>query len=219
MFSRKTADFLFENHLKDSKEWFNENRSDYEQYVLEPLRQLVCELSEVMHEIDPLLICEPKVGKSISRIYRDTRFFRDHMWLIFIRDKKLYNGLPGFYFEVSPNSFSYGCGYYSTAPASMAAVRKLILDGDADAKRALESYKKQDVFTLVDERYKRSKYPDAPPEQREWLDQRGLCAAASSKDAELLFSDKLAKKLGEDYKKLRDIYMFMMKAESLKDAI
>ena len=44
-----------------------------------------------MLEIDPAIMCLPKVGKSISRIWRDTRrgpelpIFRDVMWLTFLR--------------------------------------------------------------------------------------------------------------------------------------
>ena len=43
-FSREALDFLMENKLRDSKEWFREHRKDYDRLVLLPMRQLVLEL-------------------------------------------------------------------------------------------------------------------------------------------------------------------------------
>lgn len=219
-FSENTLDFLFENRVRDSREWFKEHKGQYEQLVLEPMRRLVTELTPVMMEIDPLMICEPKVGRSISRIYRDTRFsrdksvFRDVMWCLFIRDKKLYEGLPGFFFEISPVGFRYGCGYYKASAASMNAMRELITGGDREFKKAMAAYEKQKVFKLIDERYKRSKYADRTESEREWLDQKSICLVAESGDLPLLFSQELSAKLAEDFRLLAPVYSFLMKAES-----
>ena len=117
-FCDESLDFLFLNRLNDSKTFFNENRSEYERLVLQPLRQLVTDIEPAIHEIDPFLVCEPKVGKSISRIFRDTRFthdkhiFRDVMWCTFYRDRKLFGSMPAFFFEFSPRCTRWGCGYY-----------------------------------------------------------------------------------------------------------
>ena len=116
--SAKTLDFLFENKLNNSKEWYHAHKKEYTELVLRPLAELVVKLKPTMLELDPDLIVEPRVTRSISRIYRDTRFskdkslYRDNMWLIFIRDKKLYEGPPGFYVDISPRGLSYGMGYY-----------------------------------------------------------------------------------------------------------
>ncbi|MEA4894939.1 MAG: DUF2461 domain-containing protein [Oscillospiraceae bacterium] len=218
--SEKTVDFLFENRVVDSKVWFNEHRSEYESLVLEPMRELVTLLRPAMLSIDPLLICEPKVGRSISRIYRDTRFsrdkstFRDVMWCVFIRDKKLYDGLPGFWFEFSPRGFRYGCGYYQASADSMEAIRSLILNDDSSFKAAQVAFKKQSVFYMEDTKYKRSRYPDQPEDKREWLDQKSLCFIADSTDSDMLFSDGLADKLARDFTLLVPMYEFMMNAEA-----
>lgn len=219
-FSEKTLKFLFENRVVDSKTWFTEHRAEYDSLVIKPLKELVMALKPTMLEIDPLLICDPKVGRSISRIYRDTRFsndksiFRDVMWCVFIRDKKLYDGLPGFWFEFSPRGFRYGCGYYQASGASMDAIRTLILDDDKTFKAARRAFNKQSVFRIEDTKYKRSRYPDQPEEKREWLDQRSLCFIADSDDFDLLFSDALADKLAQDFRLLIPMYDFMMAAEA-----
>lgn len=218
--SEKTVNFLFENRVVDSKTWFTEHRADYDSLVLEPMRELVTSLAPTMLSIDPQLICEPKVGRSISRIYRDTRFsndkstFRDVMWCVFLRDKKLYEGPPGFWFEFSPRGFRYGCGYYQASSNSMEAMRSLIINDDKSFNAAQKAFKNQSVFHMEDTKYKRSRYPDQPEEKREWLDQKSLCFIADGTDFDLLFSDGFADKLAQDFKLLTPMYDFMMAAEA-----
>ncbi len=220
-FSKSSLDFLFQNRINDSKPWFLEHKNEYNELVLKPLCELVTALEPAVHEIDKYLICEPKVGRSVSRIYRDVRFsndksvFRDVMWCTFMRDKKLYHGVPAFFFEVSPVGFRYGCGYYQASVESMDAMRQLILDGDRDFLSAIKAFKKQSVFHLEDVKYKRTKFPDQPDELREWLDQKSVCLIANSGDFDMLFSDGLAKKLADDYRSIKPIYDFLMKSESM----
>ena len=219
-FSNETINFLFENRVMDSKVWFTEHRADYDRLVLEPMRELVNALAPTVLSIDPLFICEPKVGRSISRIYRDTRFsydksfFRDVMWCVFIRDKKLYNGLPGLFFEFSPKGFRYGCGYYQASADAMEAMRGMIIADEKSYKMARKAFEKQSVFYIEDTKYKRSRHPEQPENKREWLDQRSLCFITDSDDFDLLYSDALADKLAADFKLLIPMYDFMMAAEA-----
>ena len=110
-FSRKTLDFLVENRIQNSRSWFEEHRQDYNAYVLAPLRELVLALTPTMLKIDPLFTVEPSVNKTIARIYRDTRFsrdkslYRDEMWITFMRNKRFWQGLPGYYFVFGPDGF------------------------------------------------------------------------------------------------------------------
>ena len=156
-----------ENKLRDSKEWFREHRKDYDRLVLDPMRQLVLELQPGVWKLDDSLIAEPKVGRSISRIYRDTRFtkdkstFRDVCWCVFLREKKLYQGPPAFYFEFSPRFVRWGCGYYRASPRDMDTLRGLILRQDPDFYKADKAVGKNGYFLLEGDRYKRSKFPQA----------------------------------------------------------
>ncbi len=218
-FSDETLSFLFENRVTDSKAWFLEHRADYERLVLEPMRRLVVDLTPAMLSIDPLFICEPKVGKSISRIYRDTRFsrdksiFRDVMWCSFTRPKNMMRGRPGYYFELSPAGFNYGCGWYSTPPETMDVLRDMIKRGDKLFEKAQRAYKRAKVFTLEDTRYKRTRNPDQPESRRLWLDQRSLCLLAHSEDFDLLFSDSLYEKLSEDFLAIAPFYRFLLEGD------
>lgn len=128
MFLQKTIDFL-ENRLQNSKVWYKEHKTEYREYVLEPFIEFVNSLAPALLSLDDMIICEPKVNKAISRIYRDMRFsedkslYRDIMRCFIMRNKKLYNGFPGFLFELSPNGFRYGCGYYAAGSGTMDSIR------------------------------------------------------------------------------------------------
>ncbi len=222
LFSEQSLDFLIENRMRNDRTWYQQNKETFLKNVLAPMQELVESLSGVIAEIDPQLICEPKIGRSISRIHRDTRFskdktvFRDHMWCSFMRDKKVYHGLPGFYFEISPMGFSCGCGYYRADTESMMAMRRLIINRDKTFVKAYDAVKKQNIFAIEGEMYKRSKFPDAKEEYKTWLDRKTICLCHYSDDFDLLFSDGLADWLGEKFKSIEPVYHFFTKAESQK---
>ena len=222
MFSQKTIDFLFENKLQNSKIWYDDHKADFKEHVLTPLAELVTKLAPTMLSIDDMLICDPKVDKTISRIYRDTRFskdkslYRDHMWCSFKRDKKIYTGFPEFFFDVSPAGFCYGFGYYAAGPDSMESMRALILGDDKDFRKALKAIEKQNVFAMDGECYKRSKYPEKPTDLRNWLDRKSIYFIRNSEDFKTLYAENLTDILAEDYKILEPVYKFLLKAELRK---
>lgn len=217
-FSEKTLDFLFENRLQDSKQWFDEHKKEYLEYVLHPLEEMTNALADTALSLDPLVTTDAKVGKTISRIRRDTRFsndkriYREHMWIIFKRGPRMYGtDAPGIYFEISPDSFGYGCGFYSASPEYMEAMRAAILAGSPEAMEAIDAYESQTVYQLDGDRYKRPRYPDQPERLRRWLELRGISLCAESTDAQLLFSDRLAEKVAKDLLVLKPMYRFLLK--------
>ncbi len=217
--SKQTLDFLAENRFSNSKEWFHAHKAQYEEYVMEPMRELVRSLAPAMTAIDPLIVTEPKVGKTISRIYRDTRFshdkslYREIMWIVFSRAKGAFHTMPGFVMEFSLQGFRYGAGYYGAPPKTMEVVRAMILQEDRHFLKAFRATKQQDVFTLIGERYKRSKCPDAPEQYRDWLDRKNLDWMHDSTDANLLFSEKFAQTLAEGFTLLKPFYDFLCHVE------
>lgn len=215
-FSPKSLDFLFENRLRDSREWFQAHKEDFQKLVLTPLQELTVALTPCMLEIDRHFTTEPRVDRTISRVRRDTRFsrdkslYRDNMWIIFKRGKMHGTELPGVYFEISGEGFGYGCGYYSASTGYMNTLRQLVLSGDPVFKKAQRALASQQIFQLEGETYKRPHYPDQPDALRSWLERRNISLSAESKDFELLFSDRLADKLIADFKLLAPIYDFLL---------
>ena len=218
-FTEETLDFMALNRVMDSREWFHQHRGEYLRLVVEPMAELVEDMAPAMWKIDPSLIIIPKVGKSISRIWRDTRrgpglpIYRDVMWITLLRAK--YEGYPSFWFEFSPRCLRWGCGWYQTDPAIMECIRGMILAHDPDWLAALEAFEKQRVFSLEDERYKRTRHPDAPEYERSWLDQKSLCLTHEETGLDLLYSDKLSGTLTRDFGRIVPVYDFFLKAVGL----
>ena len=218
-FTEETLDFMALNRVMDSREWFHQHRGEYLRLVVEPMAELVEDMAPAMWKIDPSLIIIPKVGKSISRIWRDTRrgpglpIYRDVMWITLLRAK--YEGYPSFWFEFSPRCLRWGCGWYQTDPATMDCARDLIKSRDPDWLAAYAAYEAQDVFALEDERYKRTRHPDAPENEREWLDEKSFCLTHEENSLDLLYSEELPRRLAADFERIAPVYDFFLKAVAM----
>ncbi|HNX14806.1 MAG TPA: DUF2461 domain-containing protein [Oscillospiraceae bacterium] len=217
-FSEKTIQFLIENKIENSRDWFTAHKADYLRFVVQPLAEFVTALTPPMLEIDPMFDCEPKINRAISHIYRDTRFskdktiFRDVVWCLFIRDKKLFHNLPGFFFELSPRGFRYGCGFYIAEPATMANIRQFVLTNNPFFEKAKEAFDRQKIFNLDGDCYKKTRFPDQSEELRKWLDLKDICFICDNIDFDLLYSEELSKKVADDLKILTPEYRFLLLA-------
>lgn len=217
-FCQKTFDFLFENHLEDNRNWFEAHKADYVSYVLEPFQQLVTDLTPAMLQIDNQFVTEPKVGRTLSRLRRDTRFtkdpslYRDYMWLIFKRHKLYDREYPGIYFSVGGAGFDYGCGFYQASPSYMSVLRRLVLEDASSFRKAAEAFQKQSCYHIEGECYKRPRFLQQPEYKRIWLERRNICLVAESQDRDLLFSKDFSEKLEKNLKLLAPIYGFFLEA-------
>ena len=212
-FSEKTLDFLMENTLADSREWFAEHRAEYKKHVAEPLAGLVRALEPHVLAIDGEIIT--RAVSVISRINRDTRFskdkslYRDHMWLVFARDKRD-PGCPALWFEIGQSGWSAGVGLYTASPAYMSAWRQLILSGSPvfwEAKRACEG---QSDFTLGGDRYKKPRCPGADPELTDWLELKNVFFIHEESGYDIPFSEELPDTLGALYAQLAPCYRLLL---------
>lgn len=216
-FTHNTIDFLFENKLHDSRDWYKEHKDDYEKYIRKPFTELILQLEPVMTEIDSQLICSPK---KISRLYRDARFakgkslFRDNVWCSICKKKEPFQCVPEYYFYVSVNGFGFGCGYYNASAKSREAIRDLILSSSKEYKAAQRAYDSQTLFKLEGEQYKRNHYPERSEAEQNWLNRKSISVSFDSADSEMLFSNELGNIVGNGFKSIAPIYELFSKAES-----
>ena len=218
-FEKAGVDFLFENRLHDNRLWYNEHKQIYHKSIVAPATALIEELAPTMLQIDSKLIVDPK--RLISRINRDIRFsrdktlYRDNMWFAFVRDKKRMAVEPCFWFEINQQGISYGTGYFKAERQSMESIRQLILHKDPVAVQAIETFAKQRRYALEGEMYKRSKYPDASPVEKQWLDRKNIAVYRDISGYDLAFSPALPAALKKAYRELTPYYQLWRKAESL----
>ncbi|MFT8348955.1 DUF2461 domain-containing protein [Clostridium saccharoperbutylacetonicum] len=221
-FSPESLTFLNDVRVNNSKEWFESHRNDYNKYLLKPFQNLVIDLSEQMLSIDDLIDVAPVINKTISRIFRDIRFSKDKslykntMFLTFKRGKKEWRDAPAFFFEISPQSYRYGMGYYSASKESMDVFRKMIDENQESFEKAISFFDKQNVFTIEGEEYKRTLDSTKPANINKWYNRKSIHLVNNNVKVERLFTKDILKDLTTAFTMLKPIYDYLCSVEVRK---
>jgi uncharacterized protein (TIGR02453 family) len=133
MFPPALFTFLRELAENNERDWFNANKSRFENDVKAPLHAFVRTLAPRLAAIDPLASCD---DKSVFRIYRDTRFSNDK------RPYKTNAGLhfprrsphpsergpsaPGYYLHLAADECFFGAGLWMPDGPALAGIRAAI---------------------------------------------------------------------------------------------
>ncbi len=221
-FFPETIDFLRNLRINNDKIWFEANRDNYEKCLLNPIRNLVVDISEFMLTIDPYFEIRPNINKTISKIYRDVRFsknkapYRSRMWMKFIRADKNWHTIPGYFFEINTDSYLYGMGFYAASRDTMDNLRKLIDEKSKIFLRANSLYSKQKIFSLEGEKYKRIIDKSKTEEIQNWYQRKNLYFICTKKIDKRLFSRGLIEDLISDFNLLAHFYNFFWEIRLMK---
>ena len=217
-FSLETIKFLKEVKTRNSKEWFEQHRAEYEEHLLSPLRALVCALSGTVFGIDKRIETSPAINRAISRIYRDIRFskdkslFRDEAWISFKRRTGERMTIPEFYFYITPTMYEFGMGYYAADRASMDLFRTAITKKAASFRKAIAFLEASTGdFERHEDRYKRFIKNDGAKDLEDWYQLRSFCYRIRRKTDKRLYSPGLAEEITEAFTDLRPLYTFLVR--------
>ena len=210
-FSTKTLDFMWGVKLNNNKQWFEEHKEEYQQYFLTPMKELG---QEVFRRVNDTCGGRGFVHK-LSRIYKDARRlhgegpYRANMWFSIERPSEQWTSVPVFWFELAPEEWSYGMGYYQARPQTMAKLRARI---DADARKfekLIAPLDKQTEFSLDGDEYKRRK--EAPTEKTDiWYNLKSFSLIHRQQNDDSIFSRSLADRLIDGYKFLMPFYDYFV---------
>ncbi len=210
-----SADSLFllaENRFQDSKAFYEEHKPHINKTVVQPLKQLVADLTPAMLAVDPLL------GGHVSRVRRDNRFthdksmYRENMWIVFMRDKRAWDWcVPAFYLDFSLARAEWGLGFYSATPAIMRALRGRIEADPHRAIRAVKAAKKAD-FELGGRPYARPRSTeDTPDLLRPFYDCKSVDLCRTEESGFVADPD-LPDRLRSGFEALTPLYHLLMEA-------
>jgi uncharacterized protein (TIGR02453 family) len=214
-FSRKTLDFLKNLKSNNNKAWFEGHRQDYQKDLIEPFQNLVLDMGPFVRTIDPAFEISPAVGKTISRIHRDTRFSKDKspyrgtMWITFKRPGKDWMAAPAYFFEISPTSYRYGMGFYSASLDMMYRFREMIDKRPKEFLKAISFYSKQQVFVIEGERYKKIFDETKPEEIQDWYQRKNLYLVCNRKTDDRLFNRELIDDLMLGFELIAPLYHYL----------
>ena len=215
-----TAESLFllaENRFQDSKAFYEENKPAINKTVVQPLRQLVADMTPTMLEADPLL------GGHVSRVRRDNRFthdkrmYRENMWIVFMRDKKAYNWcVPAFYLDFSLTRAEWGLGFYSATPAIMRALRRRVEADPLRAQRAVQAAVDAG-FVPCGRPYAKPRSAEDTPELLRFIYDCKSVDLSRTESADFVAEEDLPERLLKGFQALVPMYHLLM--EAVEEAI
>jgi uncharacterized protein (TIGR02453 family) len=182
--------FLADLRDHNEKSWFDANRSRWDDACVAPARAFVEDFGARLRAIEPGLHGEPKVGGSILRINRDTRFsadkrpYKDHLDLFFWKGDAKGWDRPGVFLRLQPDDeglpkLIVGVGMHGFADETLAKYRAAVADPVTGAalEAAVAEVTARGGHTVGGEHYKRvPKGFDADHPRARWLKHSGLHA-------------------------------------------
>lgn len=217
-FSAETVDFMWGIRFNNEKSWFEEHKQEYLTYFQAPMRALAGEVYERFSQVAPELglVCK------VSRIYRDARRlfgrgpYKDHLWMSITRPHQQDSAAPVFWFELEPEGWSCGMGFWQAPPLTMAKFRSRMERDPKPMEQLARRFSKQERFLLEGPEYKRPK--PAPSKLLEpWYCKRSFSLGHSEPHGPLLWCHDLADQLVEDFKFLLPYYQYMSLLEGDPD--
>ena len=155
--------FLRQLAKNNNREWFQKNKERYESEVREPLQRFIEAFEPRLRKISPHFVADPsKVGGSLFRIHRDTRFSRDkspyktYCGVQFRHERAKDVHAPGFYLHIQPGEVFLGVGLWHPDSDTLKLLRDAIVENPAKWKRAKSAKTFTDHFELAGDSLKKA---------------------------------------------------------------
>lgn len=217
-FDEETFDFLWGIRLNNRRDWFQDHKDIYTAHVYQPMKDLAEQVWGAMRKAYPDLDLDCKV----ARIYRDVRRlynggpYKEHLWFVLRQYCEDWSSRPAFYFELSPEGYECGMGYYWVRPATMAAFRRELLERPEEMRALALALDGQKRFRLEGEEYKR---PKPGTEQvdavlRPWFNRKGVAITHFHGPDKAVTSPGLAARLVKDFKWLMPYYTYFLRLDA-----
>jgi len=217
-FTPATIDFMWNLRMNNNKTWFDANKERFKQDFQTPMKDLGREVYDrIMEDYG-----DRGFIHKVARIYRDARRVRDgepyrsHLWFSIERPVDEWTSSPGFWFELSPESWSFGLGYYQARSATMAKFRARIDNNPKKFEKLIAPLENQSEFILDGDEYKRKK--EAPSlKTAPWYNRKSFSLHHQQPNGDELFSPKLADRIVSGYQFLMPFYDYFVTLDSDPD--
>ena len=213
-FTPETFQFFKDLAENNFKPWFDEHKYIYELELLQPLKSLVVAMTPGMYEVDSQIDFRP--ARTISRIYRDTRFSHDkspyktRMWVTYQRVVPEWQNFPAFFVEFSAEGYFYGMGLYGSKKKIMDDMRERIEYQPDQFKKITEDLIGKHGFTVDGEQYKRPLKNDLPEYFQTWMQRKSVYVYKKCPIGKELFDPAFAEHLASEFALTKDLYDFFV---------
>lgn len=218
-FTEKYLQFFKNLAANNTKEWFDENRKEYETEVREPFKFFIGELIQAIAEFDEEIRIEPK--NAIFRINRDVRFSKDKTpyklfnAAIISKEGRKDKSYPGLYIELNPEKLGIYGGLFMPNTKQVYQTRKHILSHSKEFEKMIT----EENFTKFYGTIKGKQHKRIPKEFREAAEKQNLLynkqwyyqASLSSKN---ILKNNLLEIVINYYKASYKIQRFLIQAQN-----
>ncbi|MGY0504099.1 DUF2461 domain-containing protein [Luteimonas sp. e5] len=157
-FSPASFRFLRALARNNRRDWFHAHKAEYEADVREPFRRLLDDLQPALAAISPHFRSDSgRVGGSLFRIQRDTRFAHDKSPYKSWQGARLFHErrrevpAPSFYLHLQPRASFIGAGLWHPQTPTQRRVRQFIFDNPAGWARAAHDARLRRRFDMASE--------------------------------------------------------------------
>lgn len=147
-FKKEGFDFLKELAGNNDRDWFAANKHRYESELLDPTMAFIAAMQPLMKKISPYILVLPKrMGGSMMRIYRDTRFsknkapYKTNVGIHFRHELGGDVHAPGYYLHLEPGGCFVGAGIWMPEAEPLAMIRESIVEDPRYWKKARDDKK------------------------------------------------------------------------------
>ena len=142
-FEKATIEFLEQLAANNNREWFKENKTRYEEQVLDAALRFIQSMQDPLAQLAPHFTAIPqRMGGSLMRVYRDTRFsknklpYKTNIGIQFRHEQAKDVHAPGYYVHVDPEQVFIGVGMWRPESDALRGIRERIAAKPAEWKRA-----------------------------------------------------------------------------------
>ena len=208
-----TLQFLRNLEKNNNREWFNENKTLYQeaqQDVISFVEKLIEEMADFDEEMGKL-----EAKKSVFRIYRDTRFSKDktpyktNFGAGLVRGKG--NKISGYYLHIEPGKSFLAGGVYKPEPTILKTIRQEISAFGDEFKAILEQDEFRNYFRGLSVEDKLKKVPqgfEKDDKMAEYLKLKHFIVTHPISDEQLL-SENAVKEFTKIFKAMKPLNDFL----------
>ena len=207
-FSPETIDFLWGLRFNNNREWFEPHKKQYQQSLYEPMKALARDLYPELEDL-------PELDCKVSRIYRDARLhppvpYKESLWISFRTADRAWGEQPVFYFELTPDEYSFGFLLWFPKTWQMEQFRRQLIADPKEFLGIIHQMESTTELRLEGECFKRPK-PCPNESLTRFFELKNLGVTVSRGIDDRLFSPALVGEVRECFAALKPLMRWCRK--------
>ena len=210
-FSKKLSDFWFELHFNNNVENEAELKDQYKKYITNPLSDLYEALVPTVLTVSENVELSP--ARCISSPYTDRRFsrnapFKEYMYLRF-KQKGKKTDIPGFYFDMGAEYYSYGLRVYKQTASGLSQMRDHLSHYEDTVSAVLDAAL-ANGYEIIGEDYKKDRFLDMKQcSAKMLLNKKSFYIGKKIGVNAVIYTKEFADEIAECFRQMSDIFRIL----------